>query len=47
MAAQLARELGAARVYGTIGSVEKIPYAAALGYDGVFRVKASRSGWPR
>ncbi|MFG2255634.1 zinc-binding dehydrogenase [Streptomyces mirabilis] len=35
-AAQLARELGAARVYGTVGSVEKIPYAAELGYDGVF-----------
>ncbi|MFF3136993.1 quinone oxidoreductase family protein [Streptomyces mirabilis] len=35
-AAQLARELGAARVDGTVGSVEKIPYAAALGYDGVF-----------
>ncbi|MGW0190116.1 quinone oxidoreductase family protein [Streptomyces sp. NPDC003362] len=35
-AAQLARELGAGRVYGTVGSVEKIPYAAELGYDEVF-----------
>lgn len=35
-AAQLARELGAARVYGTVGSAEKIPYAAQLGYDEVF-----------
>ncbi|WP_328906079.1 zinc-binding dehydrogenase [Streptomyces sp. NBC_00234] len=35
-AAQLARELGAGRVYGTTGSAEKIPYAAELGYDAVF-----------
>ncbi|MEU1669442.1 zinc-binding dehydrogenase [Streptomyces sparsogenes] len=35
-AAQLARELGAGRVYGTVGSAEKIPYAAELGYDEVF-----------
>ncbi|MER5197285.1 quinone oxidoreductase family protein [Streptomyces sp. NPDC002755] len=35
-AVQLARESGAGRVYGTVGSVEKIPYAAELGYDEVF-----------
>ncbi|MFC7830887.1 zinc-binding alcohol dehydrogenase family protein [Streptomyces sp. NPDC057375] len=35
-AARLARELGAGRVYGTVGSAEKIPYAAQLGYDNVF-----------
>ncbi|MEU1519816.1 zinc-binding dehydrogenase [Streptomyces sp. NPDC005811] len=35
-AAQLARDMGAGRVYGTVGSVEKIPYAAGLGYDAVF-----------
>ncbi|MGQ4388818.1 quinone oxidoreductase family protein [Streptomyces sp. SAS_270] len=35
-AAQLARQLGAGRVYGTVGSAEKIPYAAELGYDEVF-----------
>ncbi|MET8859728.1 zinc-binding dehydrogenase [Streptomyces sp. NPDC004579] len=35
-AVQLARELGAGRVYGTVGSAEKIPYAAELGYDQVF-----------
>ncbi|GGS90051.1 quinone oxidoreductase family protein [Streptomyces cinerochromogenes] len=34
-AAQLARELGAGRIYGTVGSVEKIPYADELGYDEV------------
>ncbi|MGW2780337.1 quinone oxidoreductase family protein [Streptomyces populi] len=35
-AVQLARELGAGRVYGTVGSAEKIPYAAEFGYDDVF-----------
>ncbi|MFD0332085.1 zinc-binding alcohol dehydrogenase family protein [Streptacidiphilus monticola] len=35
-AAQLARELGASRVYGTVGSSQKTAYAAGLGYDDVF-----------
>ncbi|GGW12275.1 hypothetical protein GCM10018980_03630 [Streptomyces capoamus] len=35
-AARLARESGAGRVYGTVGSAGKIPYAAELGYDEVF-----------
>ncbi|MFK0192596.1 alcohol dehydrogenase catalytic domain-containing protein [Kitasatospora sp. NPDC090308] len=35
-AAQLARALGARRVFGTVGSAGKIPYALSLGYDDVF-----------
>lgn len=34
-AVQLARASGAGKVYGTVGSAEKIPYAAGLGYDEV------------
>ncbi|MER7760337.1 zinc-binding dehydrogenase [Streptomyces sp. NPDC097619] len=36
VAAQLARELGAARVYGTVGTPEKAEYARRFGYDAVF-----------
>jgi NADPH:quinone reductase-like Zn-dependent oxidoreductase len=35
-AVQLARELGASKVFGTVGSAGKVPYAAQLGYDEVF-----------
>ena len=35
-AVQLARALGAGRVLGTVGSVDKLDYARSLGYDEVF-----------
>jgi NADPH2:quinone reductase len=35
-AAQIARALGAAAVYGTVGTPEKAEYAKRFGYDGVF-----------
>ncbi|MCZ4125883.1 quinone oxidoreductase family protein [Streptomyces sp. H39-S7] len=35
-ALQLARQAGAGRMLGTVGSADKIPYALKLGYDAVF-----------
>ncbi|MEV6028475.1 zinc-binding dehydrogenase [Streptomyces sp. NPDC052036] len=35
-AARIARTLGASRVFGTVGSLEKAEQAAALGYDALF-----------
>ena len=35
MAVQIARQLGAGRIIGTVGSQEKVAYAQSLGYDRV------------
>lgn len=42
VAAQIARALGAATVYGTVSSVDKAEYAKRFGYDAVFQ----RDGFP-